>query len=65
LTYGKVKGFQARDAVKYDYYSYMEGLMEKYKPGDYEFDVPEKLRELYQKKDFDQYGKMEKCRFVL
>jgi len=57
LTYGKVKGFQARDAVKYDYYSYMEGLMEKYKPGDYEFDVPEKLRELYQKKDFDQYGK--------
>jgi Peptidase S46 len=57
LTYGNVKGFQARDAVKYDYYSYMEGLMEKYKPGDYEFDVPEKLRELYQKKDFDPYGK--------
>jgi hypothetical protein len=57
LTYGNVKGFQARDAVKYDYYSYMDGLMEKYKPGDYEFDVPEKLRELYQKKDFGQYGK--------
>lgn len=57
LTYGNVKGFQARDAVKYDYYSYMDGLMEKYKPGDYEFDLPEKLRELYQKKDFGQYGK--------
>jgi Peptidase S46 len=57
LTYGKVKGFQARDAVKYDYYSYMDGLMEKYKPADYEFDLPEKLRELYQKKDFGQYGK--------
>ena len=57
VTYGNVKGYQARDAVKYDYYSYMEGLMEKYKPGDYEFDVPEKLRDLYQKKDFGQYGK--------
>jgi len=57
LTYGNVKGFQARDAVRYDYYSYMDGLMEKYKPGDYEFDVPEKLRELYHKKDFGQYGK--------
>jgi Peptidase S46 len=57
LTYGNVKGFQARDAVKYDYYSYMDGLMEKFKPGDYEFDVPEKLRELYHKKDFGQYGK--------
>ena len=57
LTYGKVQGFVARDAVKYDYYSYMDGLMEKYKPGDYEFDVPEKLRDLYQKKDFGQYGK--------
>lgn len=57
LTYGNVKGFQARDAVKYDYYSYMDGLMEKYKPGDYEFDVPQKLRELYQNKDFGQYGK--------
>ncbi len=57
LTYGNVKGFQARDAVKYNYYSYMDGLMEKYKPGDYEFDVPEKLRELYQKKDFGPYGK--------
>lgn len=57
LTYGKVKGFEARDAVKYDYYSYMDGLMEKYKPGDYEFDVPEKLRKLYQAKDFGPYGK--------
>ncbi|WP_276505006.1 S46 family peptidase [Terrimonas pollutisoli] len=57
VTYGNVKGYNARDAVKYDYYSYMEGLMEKYKPGDYEFDVPARLRELYQKKDFGQYGK--------
>jgi hypothetical protein len=56
ITYGKVKPYDARDAVKYDYYTYLDGVMEKYKPGDYEFDVPEKLRELYNKKDYGQYG---------
>ncbi len=57
VTYGNVKGYHARDAVKFDFYSYLDGVMEKYKPGDYEFDVPEKLRQLYQQKDYGQYGK--------
>ena len=57
VTYGKVKGYLARDAVKYDPFTYLDGVMEKYKPGDYLFDVPEKLRNLYQAKDFGQYGK--------
>lgn len=56
VTYGNVKGYKARDAVAYDYYTYMEGVMEKYKPGDYEFDLPKKLIELYNKKDFGPYG---------
>lgn len=56
LTYGNVKGYRARDAVQFDYYTYMDGVMEKYKPGDYEFDVPQKLIDLYQKKDFGRYG---------
>jgi hypothetical protein len=56
VTYGLAKGYEPRDAVKYDYYTYMEGIMDKYKPGDYEFDVPEKLRGLYASKDFGQYG---------
>lgn len=56
VTYGNVKGYHAKDAVKYDYYSYLDGVMEKYKPGDYEFDVPEKLQELYKQKDYGQYG---------
>ncbi len=56
LTYGNVKGYRARDAVKYDYYTYMDGIMEKYKPGDYEFDVPQKLIDLYNKKDFGPYA---------
>ena len=56
VTYGKVKGYNPRDAVKYDYYTYLDGVMDKYKPGDYEFDVPEKLRALYKSKEYGQYG---------
>jgi hypothetical protein len=56
VTYGNVKGYNARDAVSYDHYTYLDGVMEKYKPGDYEFDVPEKMRTLYNNKDYGQYG---------
>ncbi|MEP6700501.1 MAG: S46 family peptidase [Bacteroidota bacterium] len=56
VTYGNVKGYKPRDAVKYDYYTYLDGVMDKYIPGDYEFDVPEKLRTLYKTKNYGQYG---------
>jgi Peptidase S46 len=56
VTYGNVKGYQPRDGVKYDFYSYMDGVMEKYKPGDYEFDLPKKMIDLYNKKDFGRWG---------
>ena len=56
VTYGRVKGYNPRDAVKFDFYTYLDGVMDKYKPGDYEFDVPEKLRSLYKAKDYGQYG---------
>lgn len=64
VTYGKVAGYQPRDGVDYDYYTYLDGVMEKYKPGDYEFDVPQKLRDLYAAKDYGQYsqgGKLPVC----
>ncbi len=56
LTYGKVKGYQARNAVYYAPFTTLDGVMEKYIPGDYEFDVPERLRTLYQTKDFGSYA---------
>ena len=56
VTYGNVKGFNPRDAVSYDFYTYLDGVMDKYKPGDYEFDVPEKIRTLYKNKDYGPYG---------
>ncbi len=56
VTYGQVNGYQPRDAVTYTPVTYLEGVMEKYKPGDYEFDVPQKLQELYDSKDYGTYG---------
>ncbi|WP_392420042.1 S46 family peptidase [Capnocytophaga canis] len=65
VTYGKVKGYAPADAVYYSPVTYLEGVMEKYVPNDYEFDVPQKLRDLYEKKDFGAYadknGKMPVC----
>jgi len=56
VTYGKVDGYNPRDAIHYDFYTYLDGVMEKYVPGDYEFDVPARLIELYKKKDYGRYG---------
>lgn len=57
VAYGNVNGYKSPKGKTYNYYTYLDGVMEKYKPGDYEFDVPEKLQMLYKKKDYGQYGK--------
>jgi len=56
VSYGNVKSYNPRDAVHYDYVCTMKGVLEKYVPGDYEFDLPSKLVELANKKDFGQYA---------
>ena len=65
VTYGQVHGYSPRDAVIYSHVSYLDGVMEKYIPGDYEFDVPQKLQDLYKARDYGKYadanGKMPVC----
>lgn len=56
VTYGKVKGYEPKDGTTYKPMTYLEGVMEKYIPGDYEFDVPEKLITLYNNKNYGPYG---------
>ena len=56
LSYGQVRGYDARDAVYFNYQTNLDGIMEKYIPGDEEFDLPARLVELYQKKDYGQYA---------
>jgi len=61
VNYGMVQGYSPKDGVYYTNKSYLKGVMEKYVPGDYEFDVPQKLQDLYNAKDFGPYaenGKM-------
>ena len=55
VSYGKVADYKPRDAVHYDYVTTLSGVMEKYQPGDYEFDLPAKFVELARNKDYGQY----------
>jgi hypothetical protein len=56
VTYGQVKGYYPKDGVYYNPVSHLKGVMEKYKPGDYEFDVSQELISLYNNKDYGEYG---------
>ncbi len=57
LTYGNILPYEARDAVFYEYYTTAEGILEKYQPGDLEFDAPDKLITMIKEKDYGRYGK--------
>ena len=56
LTYGTVLPYYPRDAVFYNYYTTLKGVMEKEDPNNWEFVVPEKLKELYEAKDYGRYA---------
>jgi hypothetical protein len=55
LSYGKVASYKPRDAVTYDYVTTMTGMLAKYVPGDYEFDLPADFLKAARSKDFGQY----------
>ncbi len=56
MTYGKVLDYYPADAVHYNYYTTLDGVMMKEDPNNEEFIVPAKLKELYNKKDYGRYG---------
>ncbi len=65
VAYGQAEPYEPRDGVTYNYYTYLDGVMEKYVPNDYEFDVPQRLRQLCEQKNYgiyaDKNGKMPVC----
>ncbi len=61
MSYGTVKGYKPRDAVWYDYYTTTEGVLEKQKPGDPEFDVQRYILDAIRSKDFGMYGDKDGC----
>jgi len=56
VAYGKVDDYYPADAVYYYYQTTLEGIIEKDNPEIYDYQVPEKLKELYKAKDFGIYG---------
>lgn len=56
LTYGQVLSYDPRDAVSYDYYTTIDGKIEKMDNDDPEFVVPDKMVELYNNRDFGRYA---------
>ena len=56
LTYGTVQDYYPADAIHYEYFTTMDGIMQKEDPDNWEFIVPAKLKELYEAKDYGQYG---------
>jgi hypothetical protein len=56
LTYGRVGDYQARDAVQYEYYTTLKGVMEKEDPDNPEFIVDKRLKELFNAGDYGRYG---------
>jgi len=65
VTYGQVRGYEPKDGMYFENATHLQGVVEKYVPGDYEFDVPQKLLSLYETKDYgpyaDENGKMPVC----
>ncbi len=64
VAYGQVDDYFPRDGVYYNYYTTLKGIMQKDNPDIYDYDVPEKLKELYRNKDYGDYGedgKMHVC----
>ena len=59
MTYGTVKNYEPRDGVIYKYYTTLEGVLEKYKPGDYEFDVSQRFLDLCDRKEYGRYASSE------
>jgi hypothetical protein len=56
LSYGTVQDYDPKDAVTYKYYTTLQGVVDKYKPNDYEFDLPKRLLDLNAKKEYGRYG---------
>jgi hypothetical protein len=56
VSYGRVEGYDPRDGVHYKHYTTLNGIMEKDNPDIYDYDVPFRLKELYESRDYGEYG---------
>ena len=58
ISYGKVAGYDADDAVSYSYFTTLDGIIEKNKTGNPDYTIPQRLIELYEQKAYMPYADM-------
>ncbi len=56
VAYGKVEGYEPVDGIHYKYYTTLSGIIEKDNPEIYDYDVPDRLKELYASQNYGEYG---------
>lgn len=56
LTYGKVEGSKPRDGMSYDWFTTIDGIIDKYNTGQADFKIPTRLQNLYDEKNYGRYG---------
>lgn len=56
LTYGEVEGYKPQDGVEYLHYTNLSGVIDKSLEGKHDYVIPDRLKELYDKKDYGDYG---------
>lgn len=56
VGYGKVKGFYPYDGVYYNWFTTLDGIMDKENPDIYDYVVEPKLKELYKNEDYGCYA---------
>ena len=56
VAFGQVGGFNPRDAVRYEYFTTLKGVIEKEDSTIYDYNVNNKLKDLYNNKDYGMYA---------
>lgn len=56
VAYGKINGYSARDGINYNWFCTLDGIMQKEDPTSFDYVVPAKLHELWEKKDYGTYA---------
>jgi len=55
VAFGTIRGYNSEDGIYFSHYTTLKGIMEKDNPEIYDYDVPDKLRQLYETKDYGRY----------
>lgn len=56
VAYGKVSGYSPADGILYEPVSTLEGIMEKDNPEIYDYNIPQRLRDIHARKDYGRWA---------